>query len=149
MLYVKIDSETGKACAVLTPSEVIAMRNADGPYLRDIRCRGDWKSFAQAAEVAAQLNASCPDKYMATDAGPSTAPRYDVIAVPKVGELVSESFNGDTSPAGEIVKITPTLRITTSTGRRFNRIKESGCWAVVGGYGYMIAGYKTEQNPHF
>lgn len=123
--------------------------------------RWDWKSFERVAEIAAGLNKLaadfCPleaNKYLAVDSGPSVSPRYDIIEAPKVGDKISYSFNGDTYPDGEIVRISKDLRvITSSTGSRYWRVKlsehGSGKWLKSGGTWSLVKGHVSEWNKEF
>ena len=111
--------------------------------------RNDIKSFAYAQTLAQILTEKFGTIYLATDAGESTSPRYDVQEAPKVGDKVSKSFNGDSYPCGTIVKITPTWQITTDTGAKFRRYKESGAWRQTGRGFWMISGHHDERNPSF
>jgi hypothetical protein len=114
--------------------------------------RNDIRSYAYAFTLAALLTDVYKESgttFLACDAGSHTSPRYDVIEAPKVGDLVSKSFNGDTYPEGEITKITPKWQITTSTGVKFRRKKESAGWLATGGTWRMVGGHSYEQNPSF
>lgn len=93
---------------------------------------------------------TCSDYFIATDKGEYTTPRYDVIARPMVGDLVSKSFNGDTYPCGTITKISPTMKkITTSDGTTFYRPHDrAGHWLNHGTFS-MVPGHRYEQNPSF
>ena len=114
-----------------------------------IQSRHDWKTMERAAQVAADLSESSGRPYIATDAGPNVSPRYDVIEAPMVGDEVSYSFNGDTYPCGTITKISASLRrIETSEGRVFYRKRQSGTWLNGKTWG-LVAGHRTERNPHF
>jgi hypothetical protein len=113
--------------------------------------RGDIGSFSYAFTLAALLTEKFKSEgrtFLASDAGPYTSPRFDVIEAPKVGDLVSKSFNGDTYPEGVITKITPKWQITTSTGVKFRRVKDSAGWRATGGTWWMTGGHHYEQNPH-
>lgn len=110
--------------------------------------RNDWKSLSDATRIAEGLTKTTGVLYIATDAGETVSPRYDVIVAPKVGDEVSYSFNGDTYPCGTIVKISESLRtITTSDGKKFYRRHQTGSW-VKGGWS-LVQGHHYEQNPHF
>ena len=114
--------------------------------------RCDWKTFDRAKHIAKCLNEEYKDEgrvYIATDAGSSVSPRYDVIEAPYVGDEVSYSFNGDSYPCGTIASISKTLKkITTTTGMSFYRRGESGSW-VSNGTWTLIPGHIYEQNPSF
>jgi hypothetical protein len=116
--------------------------------------RNDLGSFAEATELAAEIN-SLPETslagatYIPTDAGPNCSPRFDVILAPKIGDPISYSFNGDSYPDGEIVKISGSLRIvTSSSGRRYYRRRLTGSW-INNNCWSMRAGHHSELNPSF
>ena len=112
-------------------------------------CR-DWKTIEDAERVAELLNKSDKsDRHLAIDNGANVWPRYDVIEIPQVGEPVSRAFNGDYYPAGFITKISKSLKIiTTDTGSRFFRRKQTGKWVESGTWS-MVHGHKSELNPSF
>jgi len=114
-----------------------------------VQSRWDWKSLEEVEGLALRLTAMTGKTYLGTDSGPGVSPRFEVIEAPKVGDPVSQGFNGDYYPCGEITKITKGWRITTSTGKVFNRRKNSGSWKMVNGHSSMVAGHISEQNPHF
>ena len=148
MIYVKLDehNQVDQMCDSDNPhydhNEIIAGQN-------DWQSRHDWKSFEQVEQIAAGLTKLIGDVYLAVDQGSSTWPRYDVMKAPKVGDKVSYAFNGDYYPDGEIVGITNGWRITTSTGNKYNRRKNSGSWRKIGGTWSLVQGHINERNPHF
>jgi len=103
----------------------------------------------EAAHVAADgaMEATGVD-WLACDAGPNIWPRYTIKESPKVGDKVSRSLNGDYSPDGEIVRISKTMVITTSTGSRYYRRGQSGSWRQ-GRTWWLVQGWISERNPHF
>lgn len=114
------------------------------------QCRLDWHTLDQVQELATKCSVN-GKTYMGIDRGDHTSPRYDIIEVPRVGDEVSKSFNGDTYPQGTITHISkaPARRvIQTSTGAKFYRQGLSGRWVQDGTWA-LIAGHKSEQNPHF
>lgn len=111
--------------------------------------RNDIESFSYAFTLASLLTEKLGRTFLPTDAGGSHYPQFDVIEAPKVGDPVSKSFNGDTYPQGFITRITPTWQITTSTGTKFRRVRESAGWRQVGGTWWMVGGHIEERNPHF
>lgn len=118
-------------------------------FTRDGISRWDFKTMADAEKAAADATALTGDRYIATDAGPSTSPRYDVIAAPKVGDAVSMIFNGDYYPVGTIASISPTLKkITTSDGKDFFRVRKTGAWRNAGTWS-LTAGTIDKRNPSF
>ena len=111
--------------------------------------RHDFKTFEVAEEMAAAATQFSGVLHIATDGGSGMYPRFDVIEAPKVGDAVSQSFNGDSYPRGEIVKVSKSLKkIVTSTGHTFWRHKQSGSW-IVNGYASMVSGHRHEMNPSF
>jgi len=140
MLYVKIID--GKATEIV-PNDVAHKTNDPA-----VQSRWDWNSFETVEKIAADLTEATGTLYLATDAGEWVSPRYDIVEAPKVGDKVSYSFNGDTYPDGEIVKITANNRfVWTSTGKKYLRKKLTGGW-YNHGWG-LICGHRYEQNPHF
>ena len=111
--------------------------------------RWDWKTFDQAQKVAEAASEFAGEEWIATDSGGSVFPRYDIIRAPKVGDLISYYFNGDCYPDGKIVKISATRKlVTSSTGRKYYRSKETGSWINHGTW-CMVQGHHTSKNPHF
>ena len=116
-----------------------------------VESRWDWADgpFELVEAIAEVLSLLSGKKFLATDAGESVSPRYDVIEAPAVGDKVSYGFNGDYYPDGEIVKISPKWMITTSTGSTYRRRGNRGQWLKPGGTWGMVAGHRDERNPHF
>lgn len=143
MLYVRVTrNKEGKVllARVLTENEASARHT-----IAEVESRWDWKTFEAAAEVAAELGPN----YIATDAGHGVSPRYDVIELPKVGDKVSYAFNGDYYPCGEIASISKSLKlITTTEGRKFYRVRQTGCWKNAGTWS-LVPGHVSKQNPEF
>jgi hypothetical protein len=139
MLYVHVIREAGKVTRAKVANE------RDESERRTAESRWDWKTFEAAQEVAAALGQG----YIATDAGHGVSPRYDVIELPKVGDKVSYAFNGDYYPCGEIASISKTLKcITTTEGRKFYRVRQTGCWKSDGTWS-LVSGHISKQNPEF
>lgn len=92
----QVSRQDGK---IVTACPVVAKDHLDPTHEN----RNNWKTFDAAKEVAAALGAG----WIATDAGPYVSPRYDVIDLPKVGDAVSYTFNGDSYPCGTIKSISP------------------------------------------
>jgi len=111
--------------------------------------RWNWKDFETVTTIATYLTAMTGDIYLPVDRTESTSPRYDVMKAPKVGDQVSYGFNGDYYPDGEIVKITKTYQITTSSGNTYRRRKHNAGWLKSGGTWGLVQGHIDEQNPHF
>lgn len=112
--------------------------------------RNDWKSYERAVAAADFANVyNETDQYIAIDNGRSISPRYDVIAKPAVNDEVSYGFNGDYYPDGKIKSISKTLKvITTTTGNKYYRRGNSGCWKRTGGTWSLVQGHISRQNPH-
>ena len=107
----------------------------------------DFETFNDAHEVSDRLNAVANQRYtIPIDRGEWVAPRYDVIELPKVGDKVSYGFNGDCYPCGTIVRITPSLQIVTSDGKRFTF--KNGGWKYTKTWS-LVKGHINKQNPHF
>lgn len=104
--------------------------------------RWDFKTFDDAKKIADELG----EKYLAIDSGEWVSPRYDVIAMPQVGDDVSYAFNGDYYPCGKIIRITKTLQIVTSEGKRFTF--KNGIWRYNKTWS-LVKGHRFEKNPHF
>lgn len=112
--------------------------------------RNNWRTFHEAREVAVSASALAGELYLAIDNGDHVYPRFDVIRAPAVGDPVSYSFNGDSYPDGEIVRISASLRVvTTSTGGTYYRRGASGCWKRKGGTWSLIHGHVHRLNPEF
>jgi hypothetical protein len=107
-----------------------------------------FESRTMAEAEAEALNVREPGQWFTYKSDFVSCP-WIVAKLPQVGEKVSEAFNGDSYPRGEIVKVSPTgKKVTTSTGHVFYRdSKRPGRWAS-GGFS-MIKGHVEKQNPHF
>lgn len=116
---------------------------------REWQSRWDWKDFATVEKLAAELTALTGKLHLGTDATESTSPRYDIIEAPKVGDEVSKGFNGDYYPCGKIIKVSKTFQVTTDTGAKFRRYKNTGGWRQAGRGFWMVSGVRDERNPHF
>lgn len=156
MLYVKFDGEIPVAVSSDPPKDKQMSYTQGGinhHYTvvdHDVwQNRNDWKSYERVQRIARLLEATTSKKFLATDAGPHVSPRYDIIEPPKVGDKVSYGFNGDYYPDGEIVKITKTYQITTSTGNKYLRRRNTGTWLRTGGTWALVPGHINERNPSF
>lgn len=108
----------------------------------------DFKSFDQTKQIAEEVSALTGKQWLACERD-GCSPRFTIIQAPQIGDKVSSGFNGDYYPEGEIIKITPTFRVTTSTGKQFNRSKNSCGWIAKGGTFFMVAGHVSRQNLEF
>ena len=111
--------------------------------------RWDFECYEQAMLIAIQATTTTGKEYLPIDNGENVSPRYDVIKAPAVGDKVSYAFNGDFYPDGEIVKISASGKvITTSSGKKYYRRgltaswKNSKIWS-------LVQGHHEEHNPHF
>ena len=107
-------------------------------------------TLEQAESRAIQLTEETGNPYVAYKSTFAFKP-YIVSAMPKVGDDVSMTFNGDSYPVGKIVRISKTYnRITTDEGVRFTRVGPNS-WKQGGKKGAfsLIVGIHEEQNPHF
>ena len=107
------------------------------------------ESFGQVYALASEISDLTGSLYLGCDGGEGVWPRFDIIKAPQVGDKVSYSFNGDCYPDGEIVKISEQWQVTTSTGNKYRRRKNSSSWLRTGGTWSLIPGHHFEQNPHF
>ena len=144
MLYFKIEND--QVAEVLSHSELHADKNRN---LREWESRWDWNNLEAAQQVAASASDKTGKSYLAIDRGTGVFPRFDIIEMPKVGDAVSASFNGDSYPEGHVKSISKTLRlIVTTTGRKFYRTSpNSGSW--MSRSFSLIPGHISERNPHF
>lgn len=111
--------------------------------------RWDFECFEQAVLIAIQAETATGNTYLPIDNGECVSPRYDVVEAPKVGDKVSCGFNGDYYPEGEVVKISDSYKvITTSTGKKFYRKGLTGRWRF-GRIWVLVAGHHDRKNPSF
>ena len=112
--------------------------------------RHDIKDFADAQRLADEFTAKTGDLHLAVDDGAYVSPRYDVVKAPKVGEFVSQGFNGDYYPVGTIVKVGKGAKnITCDDGSVFRRVKLKGGWKLTKSCFWMVKGNRDERNPSF
>ena len=106
-----------------------------------------FNNFDEADAKAKEVTESTGEEHIAATYGMND---YTIFRMPQIGDEVSYAFNGDYRPCGTIVKITPTKRITTSTGMTFSRISDTK-WKQGGKKGTwsMVRGHIDERNPHF
>jgi hypothetical protein len=99
--------------------------------------------------LAASLTDQSGHQFIAIDRGDWHWPQYGVIAAPRIGDLVSISFNGDRYPCGRVKSISKTMKvITTTTGRTFYRRRLSAAW-INDGTWTLIAGHISTLNESF
>lgn len=145
MLYIRIEHGVAVDVSTKLPEDLTAWANNQNGWLS----RDHITSYEMAVDISRQLTECLGRTFLPIDATDAAWPRYGIIEAPKIGDKVSRSFNGDSYPCGEIIKITPTWQITTSTGQKFRRIKNSGGWREAGRSFWMVAGHIDERNPHF
>lgn len=115
----------------------------------------DWEivNFIHAATIADLLTKSTGKLYVPVDREQWTAPRYSVVRVPRVGDLVSKSFNGDTYVVGKVVRVSKSLRRVVvahlDDGRTwaFYRRRLTASWLLDGMWA-LVRGHHEERNPH-
>jgi hypothetical protein len=116
----------------------------------DNLARHDIKDFAAAETLAAARTAETGVQHIAVDDGANRWPRYNVVEAPKVGEFVSQGFNGDYYPVGKIVKIGANYKnITCDDGSVFRRVKQTGGWKLSKSCFWMVKGNRDARNPSF
>jgi len=145
MLQIVVDRTSGQinSARVATDKEVKFW--CAGRFGEVIENRNDWPTINHAKAVADALGAD----YIATDAGPYVSPRYDVIKLPKVGDEVSYTFNGDHYPCGTVASISTSMRIVTTTeGQKFYRVRDTGCWKYNKTWSLEM-GHVSKLNPEF
>jgi hypothetical protein len=109
----------------------------------------DLASMEEASLLALSLTEQSGHDFIAIDRGDYHWPQYGVVAAPRIGDLVSISFNGDRHPCGQIKSISKTLKvITTTNGRTFYRRGKSAAW-INDGTWTMIPGHVSSQNESF
>lgn len=113
----------------------------------------DWKKFEDAEVVAKFATEEMGIHMMASDAGEWVSPRFSIFCPPKVGQEVSQGFNGDYHHVGKIVRITPNWMVVVEDAEgnvtKFNRRKSTAVWKPIGGYGSMVHGVVNRYNPEF
>lgn len=140
--------KNGFACRVFKLSAEIeaAVNSGIGGLLIS---SSDIKDFQTATKHAYYLTATTGKSYIAIDRGQNTLPQFDIIELMSIGDKVSYGFNGDYYPDGEIVKISKTFQITTSTGNVYRRHKNTASWVKTGGTWCLVSGHRSELNPSF
>jgi hypothetical protein len=141
MLFVKIQNGL--------PVEVASSLTVDQHQDSAWQSRWDWKDFATVVSLAKYVTAMTGKIHLPVDNGPHHSPQFDLVEAPAVGDEVSYGFNGDYYPDGTVVKITPTFRVTTSTGHTYRRKGMTSGWYQPGGTWGLVAGHVYAQNPSF
>lgn len=117
-----------------------------------------WNSFTEADMACRALNAlNLPDgPFHATydtrgrnKGGDGHIFNVQVNRIPKIGDEVSSTCNGDFYPEGRIVKISSghLKIIVTDSGAKFTRKGYSDRW-IKGGCWAMVDGHREDRNPH-
>ena len=102
-----------------------------------------------ANRVAAICTHYLGETWVGTDAGPHCYPRFNAQRAPNVGDDVSYAFNGDSYPCGQVVRVSKSLKvITTSNGDRYFRVKLSGGWRRNRTW-WLTEGHVSKYNPSF
>jgi hypothetical protein len=140
----------------------IEERHRTADYLR-MESRNDWRTYEEAQTVANALNRDAGDlhnTFQATNAGPYVSPRYDVIDLPRLGDEVSYTFNGDYYPCGRIAGISagPGYRCIVAVDDNGSEYKfwrrcrdgkpTGGAWIMRRTWS-MIQGHHNKRNPEF
>lgn len=108
-----------------------------------------FNTLEEATTYAAAEEAKAGRPWIPTDSGPHVHPRFSAIEVPRVGDEVSYTFNGDYYPDGTVTRVSKSLVITTSEGHRYYRKGASGTWKQTGGTWSLIRGHVSERNREF
>jgi hypothetical protein len=141
MLFVKVQNGL--------PVEVAEKLTSEQHSDKAWQSRWDWPDFATVARLAKYLTAMTGKTYLPVDNGSGHSPQFDVVDAPKVGDEVSYGFNGDYTPDGTVVKVSPTFQVTTSSGRVYRRKGTTSGWYQAGGTWGLVRGHIDERNPHF
>ena len=146
-MFVKIDPETQLPIDVkpynMIPKDEFSIKGL-------WQARADWQSFEEVEKIASHLTSITNKAFMAIDNTSSVWPQFDIIETPKVGDAVSYGFNGDYYPDGYIVSITQKMQITTSSGKKYRRYKNTSNWRSCGSRSWsLVQGHINERNPHF
>lgn len=133
--------------------EVRDAKDEISPEERESRlwfCRAGVWAPINTDQIAESATRNLGRTFLSVDHGEHVHPRYEVIEAPAVGDPVSYGFNGDYYPDGEIVKISKNHKIiTTSTGSRYYRRKQTGRWVKQGGTWSLVRCHRSELNPEF
>lgn len=109
------------------------------------------KSFSQEFECDRTLEAlrlSEPEaSYYKRGPLQGTSHPWEIRRNPKIGEEVSEAFNGDFYPRGKIVRVTATKAITDR--KHVFRKNGQGIWKTQGSCFSMVHGVHSRLNPEF
>lgn len=108
-----------------------------------------FKTFADAERAAIEESSRTGQVHLAADRGANVWPRYDVVAVPALGDDVSESFNGDSYPVGKVEQIGKNYKMIKAGGRWFYRVRLTGAWRAAHSPFCLIQGTHHEWNREF
>jgi len=145
MRYIKLQNGLPVEVSNKYPDEFSPVKDGKNGWIST----RDFNSLQEAETMAKYVTAFTGEIYLASDDGPKVFPRWEIFKAPRVGEEVSRGFNGDYYSCGKIVSITKGWRVTTDSGARFNRVKQTGSWKEIGGSFFMVPGIINELNPHF
>jgi hypothetical protein len=136
MLYILVTRDkTGKVTGAIEVTKATKMSES----------RWYWKSFDEVKAIADALGSD----YIPVDNGECVSPRFEIIKSPKIGDKVSRTINGDYYPCGEIVSISDSKRVvTTSSGHRFYRRGQTGKWMFSQCWS-LVSGHHDRLNPEF
>ena len=113
-------------------------------YKQGYISRLDFTSMYEATQVAHMASAYTRVLHIAVEHGRG----FDVVRCPQVGDDISQSFNGDAYPDGQITSISLTMRvIQTSTGSKYYRVGKTNSWLKHKTWS-LVNGQPSEQNPH-
>lgn len=116
-------------------------------YKDGAESRRDWEDIATVEALATEATEVTGTEYIAVETG--CWPRFDIVRAPQVDDAVSYGFNGDSYPAGFIKSISKTRKlITTTTGDKFYRRGNTGCWKMNGTWS-LSQGHTDKRNPSF
>lgn len=153
MLYIRLENHFPVEATDTPPKNIHGDSWAFGPN-GEARPNGwmnrnDIKSWNFAFTLAKMLTLYAKDGRTFLPCQNKRGTDFDIVVSPKVGDKVSQSFNGDSYPEGEIVKITPSWQVTTSTGAKFRRYQQTAGWKQERSCFWMVSGVHDERNPSF
>jgi hypothetical protein len=136
---------------ITTNEEAVAVREA---------VRDEFDTYTQpvhmehAVKIAEEMTRKLGFLCVAADRGPSVSPRYKVIRAYQVGDVVSETLNGDYNTLGKVSRVSDAgtaITVEVSVGEKrqlalFYRRGKSAAW-VRHGFN-LVLGRHDERNPH-
>lgn len=107
-----------------------------------------FETEAEANEYAEKTTKETGELYIMTHVPSYVCKKWQVTRAPHVGDFVSYSFNGDSYPDSEIVKVSKSLKVvTTKSGKKYYRFRDSSSWRNNGTW-WLVQGFHEERNPH-